>query len=341
MHFKPFLYLILSAGCVLALVACDPAEEAEPEETAAPTEAAAAEEAPAEAVPPEPHVVDIVAADYAFVAPAEIPSGWVTLRLDNQRAAEIHEISLARLPDGVDYETYMNEVIRGWEAIWEGMRDGEIGLDELDEAIGEHLSEWALEVEYVNSRNLLSAGRVSESILKLEPGTYALECWVKTENGDIHLSHGMIREITVTEADSGGAQPEGDVILSLDADGAHMEVALALGKQTIEVHVSAGEDGVPARNDVHLIRVTGDTDLAEVVSWLNWYDLDRGLQDPAPADFLGGYHAYYSMPTDGRAWFTVTVDEPGEYAWVMEGDPADEPWQVFEVQDVAHVGNDE
>jgi hypothetical protein len=309
MRVKKFLYPALIASSMLVLAACQPPEGVD-----------------------EPYVVEIVAVDYAFAAPAEIPSGWVTLRLDNQRDMEIHEISLARLPDDVDYETYLNEVIRGWELIWDGMRQGEITLDEMNEAIGKHLPEWALDVEYVNARNLLSAGRQSESILRLEPGTYALECWIKTADGDIHISHGMIHELTVTEEDSGAPQPEADVALVLDADGVQLERPLQVGRQTIAVDLAAAEDGTPVRNDVHLIRIADDTNLAEVVAWLDWYDIERGLREPAPADFLGGFHAYNSMPDEGRAWFTVNVDEAGRYAWVMEGDPADEPWQIFEVE---------
>lgn len=332
MHLKPFLYLILSASCLLGLAACEPAEESEPENKAAPAEAPPAEEAsPAEAAS-EPYVVDIVAADYAFSAPAEIPSGWITLRLNNQRATEIHEISLARLPDGVNYDTYLDEVISGWEVIWDGMRQGEIGPDQMEDAMGEHLPEWAPNITYLNARNLLSPGRISESIVKLEPGTYALECWVKNEEGDIHISHGMVHKLVVTEEDSGAPRPEGDVTLTLDGEGVEMDAPLKIGKQTVAVNVTATEDGSPVRNDVHLIRVTDDTDLAEVSTWLNWYDTERGLRDPAPADFLGGYHAYYTMPDEGQAWFTLNIDEPGEYAWIMEGAPEDEPWQLVEVE---------
>jgi hypothetical protein len=37
---------------------------------------------------------------------------------------------------------------------------------------------------------------------RLEPGTYAIECYVKTEDGVFHTTHGMITGLTVTEESS-------------------------------------------------------------------------------------------------------------------------------------------
>lgn len=223
-----------------------------------------------DATPPaEPYVVTVTMLDHAFAMPDTIPSGWVTLRLSNKRAEEIHEISLGRLPEEVTYEEYRQQVIPGWEAIWEEMRAGELALEDLYNAIGEHLPEWALEVGYVHSRNLVSAGRISESNLKLEPGTYSVECWVKTEKGDIHISHGMIHELTVIEKGSGAPKPEADIEIVLAADRIAMEDKFGLGRYTVAVVLEEDEEGNPVHNDVHLIRLTDDTDMEEVVAWLD------------------------------------------------------------------------
>ncbi len=319
------LFLILAFPAFL--LGCESADD-----RAAGNAVETAQQPPADERAPEKHVVEVNAFDHAFSAPTEIPSGWITFRLNNERAEEIHELSLARIPKAQTYQTYREEVIGGWETIWDGLRAGEIGLDELDAAVGEHLPEWAFDVEYVNARNLLSPGRTGESILQLEPGTYAMECWVKNAAGDIHVSHGMIRELTVTDEDSGASKPQADLTLRLGSDGIVSDGPLGTGTTTIGLMLEADEDDGIVHGDVHLLRMTDETDLAEVARWMDWYDVERGLRAPAPADFLGGYNAYGSMPPDGRAWFTVTIDEPGQYAWIIEGDPEDEPWKVFAVE---------
>ena len=87
---------------------------------------------------------------------------------------------------------------------------------------------------------------------------------------------------------------------------------LAPGERTIAVHVAENpEEGFG--HSVHLARLEPDTDIQEVVRWMNWFELD-GLRTPAPVEFVGGVHP---MPAGRTAYFTATV-EPGRYLLISE-----------------------
>lgn len=274
--------------------------------------------------------LDITVFDYAFAAPGEIPSGWIELSVKNERAEEIHEVTLVRLPDGVSFREYHGEFIGAWEAIWEKWKAGEVTKENLGQFTAELLPHWSGELEYRHARGLLSPGHEAENTIHLPPGRYALECWVKNADGVIHISHGMIRELLVRDQDGGGQPPTGGIAVRVDREGIHMPESVSTGAQRFAVEVEAREDGTPVHGDLHLVRMADDTDLSEVVTWLDWYRIG-GLQSPAPATFLGGYSTYGSPLHGGTAYFTLNIDEPGEYAWVIQDDPATKPWKVFTV----------
>ncbi|MEX2364897.1 MAG: hypothetical protein WD597_14790, partial [Balneolaceae bacterium] len=64
------------------------------------------------------------------------------------------------------------------------------------------------------------------------------------------------------------------------------------GQQTIAVHFEEHPE-VGYLHDVNLVKLDGQTDLSEIVQWMNWMNLD-GMTTPAPAVFLGGAQ---EMPT--------------------------------------------
>ena len=66
-------------------------------------------------------------------------------------------------------------------------------------------------------------------------------------------------------------------------------------------------------NDVHLIRVDDADSVAETNAWMDWRTKD-GLEDPAPAAFLGGIN---DLPAGTHGYFTVQL-EPGDYAFIAE-----------------------
>jgi hypothetical protein len=66
-------------------------------------------------------------------------------------------------------------------------------------------------------------------------------------------------------------------------------------------------------NDVHLIRVDDPDTVAQTSAWMDWRTPD-GLQDPAPALFLGGIN---DLPAGQHGYFTVDL-APGDYALIAE-----------------------
>lgn len=261
-----------------------------------------------------PPVVDVTAVDYAFVAPDTIPSGWVTFRLNNEKAEEVHEIDLSHLPEGVTYAEF-EETIPVWEPITERVQAGElVGPGEVYAAAGSNLPDWSNDAEEVTGRGLVSPGRVTEKTVYLEPGTYAMYCFVKSPDGQAHISKGMSRKLVVTgDNATSAAAPEADVEITvaggeIDADG-----TLSAGRNTIAARFEEDSKGYQT---IHLIRVEDDTNLEEVEEWLNWYRKD-GLMAAAPADFLGGNTVQSGTPKGEVAYFSVADLEPGQHAWVV------------------------
>lgn len=261
-----------------------------------------------------PAVIEIRATDYALHGPEAVPAGWVTYRLDNTGAHEIHEISLARLPDGRTHRDYVEQVIPVWVEVWDQIQAGELDGADAYPAAAELLPDWADEVQYVRARGLLSPGLASSNTHYLEPGEYAIDCWVKAPSGAIHLAVGMTSPLRVTEERSTHSPAEPDVTISVRDGEVVSEGELRAGTRVIAIDTG---DDVQADN-VHLIRMTPETDPEAVIRWMNWYDVG-GLQAPTPAEFLGGINMYGTRPPEGGASFTVEDLEPGRYAWIVEG----------------------
>lgn len=274
-------------------------------------------------------VFEVKAYSYAFMAPDTIPSGWTTLRFSNARGMEVHELGLAKLPEGKNLLDYLREIFPPWRSALQKAQNGEIEPEEIGNAAYEMLPKWNSEIEYTKSRGLISGGRQVENILNLDPGTYVIECWIKNSKGEIHISRGMIRSLTVVDTGNNASAPEADYQISLSADGLETSDELTPGKHTFSLDFELDENGQLIFDDVHLIRINDETDLAAVADWMSWYKIE-GLQAPAPAEFLGGTDVYGAIPQDGKAYFSMDV-QPGRYAWIVDAPSKEEVWQEFTV----------
>lgn len=274
-------------------------------------------------------VVEVIASDYSFQAPDTISSGWTTLRFINGQDMEIHELGLAKLPDGKNLGDYLSEIMPPWESALEQLQNGEIEASEIGSVAYEMLPKWNSEIEYVKSRGLISAGKQAENIMNLEPGTYMIECWVKNAEGEIHISRGMIRPLTVVDTGNNASAPMADYEITVGPDGVETSGELTTGKHMFSLGFDMDENDQLVYDDVHLIEVNDDTDLAQVADWLPWY-IDGGLRAPAPAEFLGGADAYGSVPEGGKAYFSIDV-QPGRYAWIVVAPSEEKIWHEFTV----------
>ncbi|WP_340106279.1 hypothetical protein [Rhodohalobacter sp. 8-1] len=274
--------------------------------------------------------VEITAYDYAFQAPEELPAGWITFILNNEKAHEIHELSFARLPEEITYGEYLDEYVGAWEILLKEFQAGEVKRSGISARINELLPDWADGVKYVNARGLVSPGRSAEKTVYLEPGSYALDCWVKTEDGIIHLSNGMTRPITVTDESANSPEPSAENKITLKENEIDVQWNAETGFHSFAVLIEADSSGSPVHNNIHLIKTEENTDLNEVNTWMDWYKVG-GLRAPAPADFLGGVSTYDATPDESATYFSLEIDEPGEYAWIVQVADGEQLWNTFNI----------
>lgn len=254
-------------------------------------------------------VVRIVATDFAFEAPAEVPSGWTTLELSNEGEQE-HFVIFWKMPEGLGMTDYQTGVVAAFAAAGAQYDAGEIDRGEAFAMIGSMLPEWYPGVQPASGVGLTSPGRIARTSVNFEPGTYVMECYVKTPEGVYHTMLGMLREITVTDDPSGNGPPEPDVLLSISNDAIEVEGALTAGQHVVGVDVMENPEGL-LKHDIHLIRLDNEATVADVVTWFDFMD---ELMAPAPVAFLGGAE---DMPAGERAFIEVDL-RPGRHAFISE-----------------------
>ena len=72
----------------------------------------------------EGHVVEVTAKDFTFEIEDEILSGWTTFRLKNAGMMH-HFFLLNRLPDGITFDDYFQNVTVPFDEVWDALRTGE------------------------------------------------------------------------------------------------------------------------------------------------------------------------------------------------------------------------
>lgn len=225
--------------------------------------------------------------------------------------AQEHFLVLWPLPADRTYADYLDEIIGPFESLGEMYYAGEIDRAELMEGLGRELPDWFSSfIQGAGGPGLVSPGRTAEATVRLEPGTYVMECYVRTPQGQPHNFLGMMRPITVTDAASGAPEPEADVEVALANYRVEAPDTLAAGTRTVRVRILEDPEGL-LPHDIHLARLPGDTRTDSVVAWMDWVDR---LQAPGPADFLGGVE---QMPAGSVGYLTAPL-EPGRYVWVSE-----------------------
>lgn len=325
-NWKGWLVVIL---CV-ALTGCGgdaPPERAEyTQDQAGEEPLAAAEEPAAETMEvPEERVIEVIARDFSIEAPARMGTGWYTMRLDNQ-GQQAHFVIMYRLAEGKTIEDQRREVVPAFDQVMDGIRAGEIEKADIGAFLSENIPEWGLQMTYVGGAGLVAPGKTTQSsFLVPEPGTYLMECYVKSTDGTWHTSMGMLTQVEVTEEDDEGLEPEADATIAIGDDGIDAPETLPAGRQTIRVDIrDRPETFMPY--DVNLAQLEEDSDLDEIVFWMDWSNVG-GLRAPAPVKFLGGVE---HMEVGNHGYLTVDLS-PGRYLWISEIN-AVEMHRVFTVE---------
>lgn len=258
-------------------------------------------------------LVRIVTNAMDFQCPDTIESGWNTFYYDN-RSSETHFFLLDKYPEGktiLDTEESILPVFqKGMDLITQGKSDE--GFAAFNE-----LPEWFFKVVFVGGSGLLSPKSSSVTTLKLDPGYYVMECYVKMPNGAFHGSMGMTKEIIVADKDSGYKPPQAKVNLTISStEGIVFTDSISGGNQIFSVHF---KDQITHENfvghDVNLVKYDSDASLEVLQAWMNWAD-PKGLISPAPEGFIfmGGVN---DLPAGSTGYFEVDLG-PGNYAFISE-----------------------
>lgn len=270
---------------------------------------ATAQEAEAPSAAP---VVAVTATDFTFIAPDELPGGWVTLKMKNDGLQE-HFLSLYRLPPGKTFDDFATELLTPFGQLWTAYAAGEVNREDTWAAMFNELPGWFFEdVVHVGGPALTEAGETAEVTLHLEPGQYVMECYVKTPEGLWHTELGMMKPVSVGAPATTASPPEPDLRLVLRNDGIELDGSFRRGVQVVAVTAAETPDGF-AKHDANLFRLDGDSTVDDIVAWSDWMAFDQ-FRAPAPGHSLGGMEAQVA----GRTGYVKLDLAPGRYAWVSE-----------------------
>jgi hypothetical protein len=224
----------------------------------------------------EPRVVTVVARDFAFQAPDEIPAGLTTLKLEN-RGQSLHHIALERLDEG----KHLADVFAALRA-------------------GGPPPAW---MHDMGGPNAPDPGSDANATLMLEPGTYVLLCFVDIPDHVPHVMKGMARELKVTPAITPAAltQPTGDITVALNDYTFTLSKPITAGHHTLRV-----ENGAAQSHEVELVKLAPGKTLQDLMGWL------QTMQGPPPASALGGISGMGHGQVDSFSYdFT-----PGDYVLI-------------------------
>jgi uncharacterized cupredoxin-like copper-binding protein len=255
--------LAMLAGLALASCRSDkpPAAEAGVPDTTSATTAAAA-----------PATVTVITTDYSFDAPAELPAGLTTFHLVN-RGPAIHHVQLARLGEGKTFDEFMAALKAGGPPPkWVTMEGGP---------------------------NPSEVGDTSRTTVMLEPGNYAMLCFVPDPDGVPHVAKGMVRPLKVTSGGgTAGAEPEADVVMKLVDYDFELSKPIPAGRHTIRV-----DNAGPQEHEVVIVKLEPGKEAMDFAKW------GEKMAGKPPGTLHGGVSGI--MP-GGKAFLDVDL-APGEY----------------------------
>ena len=302
--FTGFAALLLAAG----LAGCQSSGDESADETA-------------------PPVVEVTMADYAFVVPDSIPSGWTTFRVKNE-GSEHHNFHLHRLPlpDGRTTEDFRAAMVAPTDSLMELYHAGAIDSTEVMKAYARIVPDWAQTVYQDREKNggtaFLAPERSARTTVKMEPGTHLMHCTLRAPDGQGHNVLGMRRFFTVTGEQNGANPPTADLTARISGNELLVDDTLSAGTHTIAFEVEEVAAEMDSAYYAMVARLGPDISADSVASW--------PYQNPAPTTFLGGFEYI-----DVRRTPYMTVDlTPGQYIWHWDYFGADRPhnYKKFVVQ---------
>ena len=195
-------------------------------------------------------VVQVIGQDFRFDAPDVIPAGLTEFRFVN-KGPSIHHMALLKL-------------------------SGKKTLDDLRAALAKPgpLPGW---VKEAGGPNAPAPGLESNATLMLEPGNYAIMCFVDI-GGPPHFTKGMMKGLRVVpNATASSPRPKADLTATLVEYGFRLSQPLKSGSRVIRVY-NAGKQ----THEVELVQLAPGATAASMLAWLG------KMQGPPPGKALGG-----------------------------------------------------
>jgi uncharacterized cupredoxin-like copper-binding protein len=187
------------AAIVLSLAACK-------SDRSGPAPAAASQP-PAATPAPAANPVTFTATDYRYSGPSEIPAGLTAFRLENH-GKELHHLVIARLEQGRTLDSLLAALKNpGPPPAW---------------------------LHFVGGPNAAEPGDASNASTMMQPGHYAVMCFIPTAAGVPHVAKGMIGGLEVTPStgpEATGAAP--DLVIKLNDYSFDLSAPLTPGEHTI------------------------------------------------------------------------------------------------------------
>ena len=265
-------------------------------------------------------VLDVITEAMDFQTADTINSGWNKIVYHNN-SPEVHFIMLDLYPsDSLGMDDVQSDLLPPFD---DGMRFLIEGKPDSAMAAFGKLPAWFGDIRFFGGTGLISPGKKAISTVKLEPGKYLMECYVKMANGQWHTSHGMAKFIEVVEKSTTINPPDSNHQISLSSsEGIGLETEPSIGKQIFEVEFI---DQKPYEHfmghDVNLVKYDSSANLDSLVQWMNWM-LPKGLATPSPEGitFMGGVN---NLESGSKGYFEAELDA-GNYLLISEVPNADE-----------------
>lgn len=263
------LRLIPLAAAVVATGACSTKEMPRADSAAV---TAAANTAP-------PNVVAITASEYKFEAPDQIPAGLTSFKLTNA-GKQLHHATLIKLDSGRTLADLMNGI--------KAMKPGTPPPG------------WVIPA---GGPNAAAPTGTTALTMVMEPGNYAIVCFIPDEKGVPHVAHGMGKALTVTENPGANTTPpSADVAVTLKDYQFDFSTPLTAGKHTIKISTLPGQP-----HEFTFFQLMPGKTAADIPKFV-----EAGMQGSPPAVPIGGVAA---MAAGRDVYYDVDL-KPGDYAIV-------------------------
>jgi len=252
----------LAAGCA----------KTEPKPSAdSPAVAATSTPTPAATV----NTVTFNAKEFAFEGPDSVPAGLTAIKI-NDVGQELHHVSLMKLEQGKTFADLQAAFKAGGPP-----------------------PTWAVAYGGVNPP---APGGSATAMEVLEPGNYAVVCFVESADHVPHMAKGMMKTLTVTaNPNANTTEPPSDVTLTLSDYKFVLSKPLVAGKQMIKVENMAEQP-----HEIVLVQLAPGKTIEDVGKWV--FD----MKGPPPGKPIGGVPAFMK----GKNTFFEANLEPGEYGMI-------------------------